>query len=228
MVQRVGESARTRTSALRRRIVEVCLELERLGLLDLTAGNVSARVDDDAIAITPSGIPYGETHPDDVVVCALADGATVEGSCRPSSELALHRAMYAARPETGAVVHTHSPYATTFAVLGEPIPAVHYMIARLGVSEVPVVAYATYGTEQLARNALGTLDGEAKALLLANHGTLALGADVDDAAINARVLESLAAVCWRARTIGEPRVLPADEIARVRERHRDYGQPARG
>lgn len=212
-------------TTIRTQIVEIGIELERLGILDLTAGNISARVGDDAIAITPSGIPYGETRPEDIVVCTLAEGDVIEGTCRPSSELALHRAVYAARPETGAVVHTHSPYATTLAVLRKPIPAVHYVISRLGTSEVPVVDYATYGTQELAENAFAGLAGTTKALLLANHGTLALGTDLADAALNARVLEILAATYWRALAIGSPVILSDDEIGNVMERHKSYGQP---
>jgi L-fuculose-phosphate aldolase len=210
---------------IRARIVEIGIELERLGILDLTAGNISVRVGDDAIAITPSGIPYSDTTADDVVICALSDGSIVEGTCKPSSELALHRAVYAARPETGAVVHTHSPYATTLAVLRRPIPAVHYVISRLGTSEVPVVDYATYGTEELAQNAFAGLSGTTKALLLANHGTLSLGSDLDEAALNARVLEILAATYWRALAVGSPVILSDDEIGNVMERHKTYGQP---
>jgi L-fuculose-phosphate aldolase len=206
-------------------IVEAGIELERLGILDLTAGNISVRVADDAIAITPSGIPYGSTTSDDIVVCRLSDGAIVEGTCRPSSELPLHRAVYAARPETGAVVHTHSPYATTFAVLRRSIPAVHYVISRLGTSEVPVVDYATYGSQELAENAFAGLAGNTKALLLANHGTLALGEDLAEASLNARVLEILAATYWRALAIGSPVILSDEEIGNVMERHKSYGQP---
>ena len=213
------------TLATRREIVATGNELERLGILDLTAGNISARVGEDAIAITPSGIPYGQTTPEDIVLCALADGAVIEGACRPSSELALHRAVYRARPETGAVVHTHSPYATTLAVLRKPIPAVHYVISRLGTSEVPVVDYATYGTTELAENAFAGLAGTTKALLLANHGTLALGADLAEAALNARVLEILAATYWRALAVGTPVILTDAEIGNVMERHKTYGQP---
>jgi L-fuculose-phosphate aldolase len=212
------------TVHLRTRIVKIGIELEHLGILDLTAGNISARVGDDAIAITPSGIPYGDTTPDDIVVCALADGEVIEGTRVPSSELAMHRAVYAARPETGAVVHTHSPYATTLAVLRKPIPAVHYIISRLGTSEVPVVDYATYGTQELAQNAFGGLSGTTKALLLANHGTLALGSDLDEAALNARVLEILAGTYWRALAVGSPVILSDDEIGNVMERHKTYGQ----
>jgi len=209
----------------RTRIAELGVELERLGLLDLTAGNISARIGEGAIAITPSGIANAHTSADDIVVCSLADGAVVEGHRRPSSELALHRAVYAARPEAGAVVHTHSPYATTFAVLRKPIPAVHYVISRLGTSEVPVVDYATYGTQALAEKAFAALGGSTRALLLANHGTLTLGKDLDEAALNARVLEILAATYWRALSIGSPVILSDKEIGIVMERHKSYGQP---
>ena len=210
----------------REEIVSTGIELERIGLLDLTAGNLSVRVGDGAIAITPSGIPYRETTTDDIVVCALEDGSILAGHRRPSSELPLHRAVYACRPETGAVVHTHSPYATTLAVLGRPIPAVHYVISRLGTTLVPVVDYATYGSDELAQNAFAALGGTTRALLLANHGALTIGDDLATAATNARVLEILAATYWRALAIGTPVILPDDEIARVTERHLSYGQVA--
>jgi L-fuculose-phosphate aldolase len=209
----------------RTKIVEVGIELERLGILDLTAGNISVRVGDDEIAITPSGIPYRETTADDIVICSLSSRSVIDGSRTPSSELQLHSAVYAARPETGAVVHTHSPYATTLAVLRRPIPAVHYVISRLGTNEVPVVDYATYGTAELAQNAFAGLTGTTKALLLANHGTLALGDDLDEAALNARVLEILAATYWRALAVGSPVILSDEEIGNVMERHKSYGQP---
>lgn len=212
--------------SLCREIVEVGIELERIGILDLTAGNISARVSQDTIAITPSGIPYGDTTPDDIVICALADGAVLAGHRTPSSELPLHRAVYAARPETGAVVHTHSPFATTLAVLGKPIPAVHYVISRLGTTEVPVVSYATYGSEELAENTFAALAGTTRALLLANHGTLAIGDDLETASVNARVLEILAMTYWRALCVGTPVILPDAEIANVVERHKTYGQVA--
>jgi L-fuculose-phosphate aldolase len=207
-------------------IVRVGVELERIGILDLTAGNISARVSEHAIAITPSGIPYGDTSADDIVICDLRDGAVVGGHRTPSSELPLHRAVYAARPETGAVVHTHSPYATTLAVLGKPIPAVHYIISRLGTTLVPVVSYATYGSEALAQNTFAALAGTTRALLLANHGTLAIGDDLETAAVNARVLEILAATYWRALAVGTPVILSDEEIANVTERHKTYGQIA--
>ena len=214
------------TAKVRQEIVDVGIELERIGILDLTAGNISARVGDDAIAITPSGIPYGDTTADDIVICRLSDGSVISGHRKPSSELPLHSAVYAARPETGAVVHTHSPYATTLAVLGKPIPAVHYIISRLGTCEVPVVSYATYGSDALAENAFAALGGTTRALLLANHGALTIGDDLETAAVNARVLEILATTYWRALSVGTPVILPDEEIANVVERHKTYGQTA--
>jgi L-fuculose-phosphate aldolase len=111
-------------------------------------------------------------------------------------------------------------------VLGKPIPAVHYIISRLGTCEVPVVSYATYGSEELAQNTFAALSGTTRALLLANHGTLAIGDDLETAAVNARVLEILAMTYWRALAVGTPVILPDEEIANVIERHKSYGQIA--
>ena len=184
------------------------------------------RVGDDAIAITPSGIPYRETTPDDIVVCALADGSVLAGDRKPSSELPLHRAVYAARPETGAVVHTHSPFATTLAVLGKPIPAVHYIISRLGTCEVPVVELRDVrqrgaGPEHV-RGALG--DDARPAAREPRHARDRRRPR--EAALNARVLEILATTYWRALAVGTPVILPDEEIGNVIERHKSYGQIA--
>jgi L-fuculose-phosphate aldolase len=212
-----------RELALREQIAELGRDLEAAGLLWLTAGNISARCG-SAIAITPSGIPYQAVQAQDVVLCDLERGDVLDGSCRPSSELPLHRAIYRARPDAGAVVHTHSEYATTFAVLREPIPAIHYAIAHLHTASVPVVDYATYGSEDLARLAFAALGAGGQAALLANHGAVALGANLAEASRNVQVLEMLAATYWRARAVGTPHILPAEEIARVEDRYRTYGQ----
>ena len=208
----------------RREIAALGRALAAAGLLSLTAGNISARAG-TSIVITPSGIPYDDTDASDVVVCSLKSGAIVDGRRRPSSELPLHRAIYAARPDVGAIVHTHSRFATTLAVLRQPIPAVHYMIARLAADAVPVVGYATYGSDELAGLVRETLAGGAWAALLANHGAIALGRDLTEAGLNAQILEDLAETYWRARTIGEPFVLDADELRRVGGHFETYGQP---
>jgi len=210
---------------IRAAIVATAQRLERLGLLSLTAGNLSARVEGELMAITPTGIPYGQIEPQDIVITDLA-GDVVDGSRRPSSELPFHAAVLRARSDVGAVVHTHSLYATTLAVLGRTIPAVHYVIAALDLETVPLVSYSTFGSDDLARAIAAALGSGGKAALLANHGALALGDDLADAARSAELLEFLATVYHRALAVGEPVVLPAEEIARVRGRYRDYGQPS--
>ncbi len=211
---------------VRRQIVAECLGLERDGLLSGTAGNVSVRVG-DLVAITPSGMPYRNVEAADVPVMAL-DGAVVEGERRPSSELYLHLASYEARPDIGAVVHTHSPFATVLAVLHWPLPAAHYSIAVLDTLEVPVVDYATYGSLSLAEGVRRTLASGTRAVLLANHGAVVFGTDLADAVAGARLLEALAHTYYHARAAGGAVILPAEEMERVRERYRTHGQhPAR-
>lgn len=199
-------------------IAELGRRLERDGLLNHTAGNLSARVAPDLVAITPSSIPYPDIMAKDVVIVGL-DGRVVEGRRRPSSELAMHLMMYTIRPDVGGVVHTHATHATTFAVLNEPIPAVHYEIAALAIDEVPVVPYVTYGTLDLAEQVRAAI-GDANAALLANHGTIALGPTLAAAATFTQILEFLATLYFRSRQIGTPVILPRDEILRVREKFR--------
>jgi L-fuculose-phosphate aldolase len=213
-----------RFDQLRTEIADLGRRLQDEGLLSLTAGNLSAKAAPGLVAITPSAIPYAEIVAADVVVVD-EDGRIVDGDRRPSSELPMHLALYAARPDVAAVVHTHSPYATTLAVLGKTIPAVHYMIAGLGVDEVPLVPYSTYGTADLASHCRDAIGEHAKAALLASHGAIALGADLKAAATAAAVLEFLALLYYRALAVGEPVVLPSEEIDVVQGRYRTHGQP---
>ena len=213
-----------RHEALRERIAALGVGLEREGLLAGTAGNISARAGDE-VAITPSGMRYADTCAADVTIVAL-DGAVVDGARRPSSELFLHLGVYRARPDVAAIVHTHSPFATVLASLHWALPAVHYAIAALDTDEVPVVSYATYGTGELADNVRAVLPDGTRAVLLANHGAVAFGADLDAAADAARLLETLAHTYYHARLAGDPAILPAAEIAHVRDRFRVHGQPA--
>jgi L-fuculose-phosphate aldolase len=197
----------------RERIAEAGRELERAGLVQGTSGNLSVRdPDSGTIAITPSAVPYRRIGPDDVLL--VGPGGVEEGPHRPSSELAMHLAVYRARPDVAAVVHTHSPWATTWAVLGREIPAVHYVIAPLGDS-VRVAPYATYGTVELAEGAVRVL-GRDNAVLLASHGVLVAGADLDAAVEHAMQVEFLAELYWKAVQVGEPTILPPHELERVR------------
>jgi L-fuculose-phosphate aldolase len=208
----------------RHEIAETGRRLEAEGLLSTTAGNLSARVAPERIAITPTAIPYPRVQAADVVITDLA-GNVVDGERRPSSELPFHTAIHRARPDVGGVVHTHSPYATTLAVMRRPIPAVHYVIASFGVTEIPVVGYETYGSDALAQRLEEVAASGANGALLANHGAVAFGASLEQAAMHASLLEFLAATYYRALVAGGPVLLPDDEIARVMRRYETHGQP---
>lgn len=206
-------------------IVAACRELVAAGQVRGTSGNVSVRDPDSGlIALTPSGVPYHSMTAEEVALTDL-DGVVVEGPLRPTTEAALHVAIYQARPDVHAVVHTHSPFATTFAVLGEPVPAVHYLLARAG-PEVRVAPYARYGTAELAAACVAAL-GTAGGVLLAHHGVVAVGADLTAAMAVAEAIETTAELAWRARAIGAPRILPPEEMAGVAEDFTGYGRVAR-
>ena len=204
--------------AVRAEIVHVARALRSRGLAVGTSGNVGARLADGRIAITPSTMDYEEMSPDDVVIVE-ADGSPAEGRHRPSSELALHLAIFAARPDVRAIVHSHSPFATAFSVARRPVPAVHYILALLvgpGRDTLRVAPYATFGTEELARNAATTL-GPDQACLLANHGAIAVAGSLASALGRAERVEELAMLAWRAEQIGGATLLDAAELDRVRE-----------
>jgi L-fuculose-phosphate aldolase len=203
-----------RLEGIRTAIAEAGRDLETAGLVQGTSGNLSVRDPlSGSVAITPSGVPYRRIRPADVLLVSAA-GDLEDGDHRPSSELGMHLELYRARPDVGAVVHTHSPWATTWAVLGREIPAVHYVIAPMG-DTLRVAPYATYGSPELAASVVATL-GADNGVLLAGHGVVTVGADLDAAADNAVQVEFLAEILWKASQIGEPMILPAEELDRVR------------
>ena len=187
-----------------------------------TGGNLSVRLDDERIAISPSGIPYEEIEPSDVPI-ARTDGTVVEGEAEPSTELPMHLAVYERRPDVGGVVHTHSPYATTFASLGEAIPASHYLLAFTG-SEVPVAEYETHATQALGDAAVDALGESFNATLLRNHGVLTADESLGDAYTVALMVEYCARIHYQARAIGDPEILSDEEIDRLRGKLDSYGQ----
>ncbi len=198
-------------------IVRVARLLRERGLAVGSSGNVGARLADGRIAITPSTMDYDDMTADDIVIVNV-DGSPSEGRYRPSSELALHVAVFAARPDVRAIVHSHSPYATTFAAARREIPAVHYVLALLvgpGRDTLRVAPYATFGTDELARNAVATLDAD-QAVLLANHGAIAVAGSLTSALGRAERIEELAMLAWRAEQIGGATLLDAAELDRVR------------
>ena len=213
----------TDDAVARAAIVACGRELERRGLNVGAAGNVGVRVD-GGLLVTPTGMALGDLDPADLVQLT-PDGTCPPGQRRPTSEWRIHVDVLAARPDVSAVVHTHSPEATAAACLRAPLPAVHYVVARVGGPTVPCASYATYGTVELSAAVLKAL-GDGHACLMANHGMLAVGTDLTTAVALAIEVEWLAGVVRRARAHGLPvHVLPDAEIECVRDRLKTYGQP---
>ncbi|HKV43537.1 MAG TPA: class II aldolase/adducin family protein [bacterium] len=195
-------------------------EIVRRDLVSGTAGNVSASDPNTGyVAITPSAMPYESMEPADIVIVDDR-GQVVDGRLRPSSETPMHLCVYRHRPWVRAVVHTHSPYATTFACLGQEIPAVHYLIAFAG-RRIPVATYASYGTVELGDEAAQAM-GDGKAVLLQQHGVLAAGRTLTEAVMVAGVVEYVAGIYYRARQLGSPKILPEAEVERLRARFETY------
>ena len=207
----------------RQAVVDGGNTMVRAGLTTGTGGNLSLICRRRGlIAISPSGLDYAAMRPADVVLVDL-DGRTVEGACEPSSELGFHLAVYHQRPAVGAVVHTHSVYATTLACLGWEVPAVHYLVGFAG-RKVPVAPYATFGTDALAASVAGTLGSDYNAVLLANHGLVAVGRDMAAALNTAEEVEFVARVYYQARCVGSPVVLPDREMDVVIDKFKTYGR----
>lgn len=201
-------------------LITTARAMQPAGLNKGTSGNVSLR-HGDGFYITPTGMPYDRLVADDIPFMAL-DGSHV-GARKPSSEWRFHRDLYAARPEVGAVLHAHSPFAVSLACLRRDIPPFHYMIARFGGDTVRCADYALFGSQALSDAALlAMLDR--KACLLANHGLLVAGRDLDEALALAIELEELCEQYWRACQLGAPVLLSVTEMAEVLVKFSGYGQ----
>lgn len=209
--------------AEREALVDYGKKLSLEGLCPGTSGNLSVYDPDSGfMAITPSGLNYFETCPEDIVITDLS-GNIADGGRRPSSELNLHAAFYRAKPEARSVVHTHSVFCTTLGILGEPIRAVHFMIGAANSREIPLAPYVTFGTEELAEVAVRFCGGS-KAVMLANHGLVTCGGSLADAFELAVTLEYVAQLQYRARCAGSPNVLDDEQVDAAIERFRSYGQ----
>jgi L-fuculose-phosphate aldolase len=207
-------------TALRSQIIATALAMNAAAINRGKSGNVSAR-DRDGFLITPSGLPYEETKPANIVHVAL-DGNPA-GARAPSSEWRFHRDIYAARNDVNAIVHTHAPFATTLACLDRGIPSFHYMVAVAGGKDIRCAAYATFGTQALSDHAVHALEGR-KACLLAHHGMIAVGESLKTALALAIEVETLAEMYWRALQIAEPTLLSDEEMSRVLQKFETYGQ----
>lgn len=204
----------------RTQVVRYSRMLIARGLTRGTGGNISIR-NGDLVAISPSGVEYDVMTPEDVVVTDLS-GAVAEGALKPSSELGMHLAAYRRRVDAAAVVHTHSTYAATLACMHRPLPPIHYLLGYAG-GAVPCIPYYPFGSEELARAAAAELDGR-NAVLLGNHGLLAVGPDIAYAFSVAEETEFTAELYYRAELLGGGRILTEPQMEEALRRFAAYGQ----
>ena len=210
---------------LRESVISTALAMNAAGINRGKSGNVSARLRHgsfDGYLITPTGVPYHRTAPEQVVAMTLA--GEYRGTVLPSSEWRFHRDIYAARADADAIVHAHAPFATSLACLRCGIPSFHYMVAVAGGKDIRCAPYATFGTQELSDHILAAM-ADRRACLLANHGIVAVGATLEEALALAVEVETLAEMYWRALQIGEPVMLSDAEMDVVIEKFRTYGQP---
>lgn len=196
--------------ALREKMVDICRRMNSTGINQGTAGNLSVRTA-SGFLITPSSLPYDIMTPDDLVEMDF-DGSYL--GRRPSSEWRFHRDILKSRQDINVVLHCHSLYATTLACHHKTIPAFHYMVGVAGGTTVRCADYATFGTQALSDHALKALDGRF-ACLLGQHGQISLGKDLEQALWLAIEVETLSRMYVQVLTLGEPPILPDDEMARV-------------
>lgn len=211
----------------RSQLVAAAREMNRSGLNRGTSGNLSVR-SGAGMLITPSGIPYDELGPEDIVYVECSDGTrpVCEGSHKPSSEWRIHRDIYRARPDAEAILHAHPVHGTALACLRRPLPAFHYMVAVAGGRDIRCADYATFGSQELSDRVLEALDGR-RACLMANHGMLVIAADPGRALSLAQEIENLAQSYLQCLAAGEPVILDDAEMDRVLEKFRSYGAPPR-
>lgn len=207
----------------RKLIVEYGKKLIDTGLTVGTGGNIS--IFDKAsgyMAISPSGLEYYQLKEDDVIIMDL-NGNIIEGSLKPSSEYEMHAIVYRNRADVTAMIHTHALYATTISCLNIDLPAVDYLVAHSGGKDIKCAKYATFGTKELAENALAAMEGR-KAVLLANHGINVVGVGIEETFAITEQLEFCARLYWQARAIGNPVILEDEEMEHMVERFKTYGQ----
>lgn len=206
---------------MHQQLLDVTCKLSALGLNKGTSGNCSVRTD-DGFLVTPSGMAVEDMVPANMVQMQF-DG-TVEAGKKPSSEWRFHHDILAARPEIGAVIHTHSMFATTLACLHRDIPPFHYMIAVAGGDTIRCAPYALFGSQALSDHALTALN-ERKACLLSNHGMIALGRDLEDALAVAIEVENLCEQYWRILQMNPtPPLLTEAQMAEVFQQFKGYGK----
>jgi L-fuculose-phosphate aldolase len=201
---------------VKQEVLDTAKKVHAAGLVVGTAGNISGRMPDGTVCMTPSSLPYETMTLDQLVIVDL-DGNKVDGEGSPSSEKSLHLECYRSYPEVGGVIHSHAPYASMFAVVREPIPAaIEEVVTYIG-GDVPVCEYKMTGTDDLGAEVASHL-GDRSAALMANHGLVCVGKSPDDALHASLVVERTAQIVWGARALGSPHAIPqksTDDFANV-------------
>ena len=203
-------------------VLATARQMNAVGINRGAAGNVSVR-DEECFIITPTGLAYDECVAEDMVRVKVSSGETAPGGRKPSSEWRFHRDIYAARPEAGAIIHTHAPFATALACQELEIPPFHYMIARFGGDTIRCAAYATFGTQELSDGMIVALE-DRWACLMAHHGMVVFGVNLKETLALAVEFESLCEQYWRVLQLGTPKLLSADKMVQVIEKFKDYGK----
>jgi L-fuculose-phosphate aldolase len=215
------------TEQSRQALIDTAIEMNGAGLNQGASGNLSLRCE-GGMLITPSGMEYTSLRPEDIVFMnEQGEAVNRPGGIarKPSSEWPFHLDIYRHRPDAAAVLHAHPVFCSTLACLRKPIPAFHYMVARAGGTDIRCSSYATFGTRELSTQALQALRGR-KACLLANHGLLCLEHSLSSALALALEVEHLARTYWQCLAVGEPAILDEEEMERVLEKFRYYGDGA--
>lgn len=207
------------SEALRRELIDAALAMNAAGINRGTSGNLSLR-DGDGMLITPSGVRYEALTPGGMV--RVHANGEPEGRFRPSSEWRIHHDIYRARPEVQAVLHAHPVNCSALACLRRPIPAFHYMVAVAGGRDIRCAPYATFGSQELSDHVLTSLNGR-KACLMANHGLICVGKSPEKVLSLAVEIENLAKTYIHALSVGEPTLLDDEEMDRVLEKFKTYG-----
>lgn len=207
----------------RKQVVRYCQMIVEKKLTRGTGGNISIyNKHENLVAISPSGIDYKVMKPEDVVIITL-DMKIIEGTKKPSSEKAMHIILLRERDDMRSIIHTHSPYASAYSCLRTTLPAVHYLVALGGGTNVRCAEYASYGTAELAQNAYAAMV-ERKVCLLANHGLLAGGSTIAEAFNIAEEIEFMCEIYMKVRPIGNPLLLDDTEMNFMREKFKTYEQ----
>ena len=205
----------------RKKIVEYGLKLKEKNLVKLTGGNLSIfNRKKNLIAISPSGMPYEDIRLEDIVIID-PNGNILEGKRKPSTEYKIHTSIYNSLSEINSVIHTHPTFCTTISCMKEEIPPIHYLIAYAG-QKVPCAKYATFGTKQLAKNTVKALGKKFKAVLLANHGLVTIGEDINEALNITEIIEYVAEIYYRTKSCNNSKPLSKKQIRIALNRIEDY------